>query len=249
MIGGRPTVLLLHGAFEDASTWSSVITDLQAEGLDVMAPTVPLRSLTADAAYIAGVARQFDGPILLIGHDYGGAVASLVGSVIEDVVGIVYVAGIVLDAGQCIVDVPGFRHSRVTAALRPLEFRTPDGAEAVELYLRLGDFGDLYAADLPGSIATAMAAAQRPIAASALEEPAGSAAWQSLPTWYLVATADRVITPASQREMAARAASLVVEVQASHAVTVVEPAAVVALILRAARDTPVPRHDTSAGPS
>jgi pimeloyl-ACP methyl ester carboxylesterase len=229
--GTAATVLLLHGALEDVSTWALVIAELQGQAMDVMAPGVPLRGLAGDAAYVGGIARQVDGPVLLVGHGYGGAVASVAAAAAENVVGLVYVAAFVLDVGESAVEaITAFRESRFAAALRPVEFRDAAGRAAIELYLRSDGYAEIYAADLPRPVAAAMAAAQRPVAATALEERAAAAAWRTLPSWYLVAAADRALDPTTQRAMAARAGAAVVEVGASHAVTLSDPAAVVGLI-------------------
>jgi pimeloyl-ACP methyl ester carboxylesterase len=196
-----------------------------------VAPAVPLRGLASDARYVAGVARRFDGPVLLVGHGYGGAVASVAGAEAENVTGLVFVAGFVLELGQSMVDAAtGFRSMAVGSALRPVEFRTPDGGAAIELYLDVEAYGRVFAADLPGPVAAAMAAAQRPIATAALEEPAAAAAWQTLPARYLVTTADEMLHPDVQRAMAARAGCATTVVASSHAVALAHPAAVTGVI-------------------
>jgi pimeloyl-ACP methyl ester carboxylesterase len=235
MHGSTPTVLLLHGAFADASAWAAVISELLAAGTDVCAPALPLRGLATDAAYIASVAAQFDGPVLLVGHGYGGAVASVAASHAGNVVGLVYIAGLVLEPGEsAVAGERRFLETLAAAALRPVECRTPDGAAAIDLYVRSDAFHDIFAADLPATAAAVMAVTQRPIAAAALDERAQSAAWRTRPSWYLVATADRAIDPEVQRFMARRAGAETVEVPASHAVALSQPAAVARLIRTAA---------------
>jgi pimeloyl-ACP methyl ester carboxylesterase len=234
MDAGAPAVILLHGAFADASGWAAVISELLAAGADVFAPALPLRGLASDAAYVASIAVQFDRPVLLVGHGYGGAVASVAGSHAGNVVGLVYVAGLALERGESAVAGEHRFLEAAAAALRPVERRTPDGAAAIDLYVRPDAFHDVFAADLPAAAAAVMAVTQRPVAAAALDEPARSAAWRTRPSWYLVATADRTIEPAAQRFMARRAGADTVEVRASHAVALSQPAAVAGLILTAA---------------
>jgi pimeloyl-ACP methyl ester carboxylesterase len=176
MHGSTPTVLLVHGAFADASGWAAVIPELQAAGMDVFAPALPLRALAADAAYLAGDCARFDGPVLLAGHGYGAAVVSVAAARAGNVVGLVSIAGLVLDRGESAVEAAeGFARTPAAAALRPAEFRTADGAAAIELYLWPDAFHAVFAADVPAATAAVMAVTQRPIAAAALEEQAGSA--------------------------------------------------------------------------
>jgi pimeloyl-ACP methyl ester carboxylesterase len=239
MTGTTPTALLLHGAFEDVSIWAGVIAELQRAGIDVMAPAVPLRSLPGDARYVASVARRFDGPVMLVGHGYGGAVASVAGADAANVTSLVYVAGLVLEPGQSVVDaVAGACDPACSAALRPVEFQGPGGELAIELHLDGERYPAVFAADLPRPVAAAMAAAQRPIATRALEDEPGAAAWHALPSWYVVATADRILPPGAQRAMARLAGAHAVEVSGSHAVALSRPAAVAGVILEAARAAP-----------
>ena len=228
-------MLLLHGAFADASSWAGVSAELQASGIQVSAPALPLRGLPGDSAYIGSVVAQFDGPVLLVGHAYGGAVATVVGGEAKNVVGLVYVAGFALEEGESIVaTLADFRETALAAALRPVEFRNGSGKAAVDLYLRGDAFREVYAGDLPAATVAVMAAGQRPIAAAALEERAGAAGWKTLPSWYVVATADRAIHPDSQRFMARRAGAQTAELDGSHAIAVSQPAAVAAQIRGAA---------------
>src|SRR5215471_13236555 len=164
--GSTPTVLLVHGAFADGSMWAGVITELQAAGIGVIAVASPLRSLTSDAAYVASVAAEIDGPILLAGHDYGGAVITAAGSAAGNVAGLVYVAAFALDEGESALDITSrFPGSQLMPALRPATFPGADGDPAVELYIDQDAYPRVFAADLPYRCAAAAAAAQRPITA------------------------------------------------------------------------------------
>jgi pimeloyl-ACP methyl ester carboxylesterase len=234
--GIPPTVLLVHGAFADASSWAGVVPELLAAGIDVLAPANPLRELTTDAAYIAGVAAEIDGPVLLAGHSYGGAVITVAGAQATNVVGLVYIAAYAVDEGESAVDINGrFPQTRLGLALRPVTFTNGRGALAVELYIKGDAFQAVFAADLPEPLTTVLAATQRPITAAALEGRPEAVAWRTLPSWYMVATRDQALHPQAQRFMAQRADALTVEVDASHLVMLSQPAAVAELIRTAAR--------------
>jgi pimeloyl-ACP methyl ester carboxylesterase len=240
--GSTPTVLLVHGAFTDASIWTDVIAGLQDAGIGVLAPANPLRGLATDAEYLAGVLRAIDGPVLLAGHDYGGAVITQAGSGADNAVGLVYVAAFVPAAGECLLDLTArFPDTRLQAALRPATFATGDTGSGVELYVTVERYRDVFAADLPERTTTAAAAAQRPIAAAAYQQPVTAAAWTTRPSWFVVATADRAIHPDAQRFMARRAGAHTVEVDASHAVARSRPDEVTTHIRAAAAAARAPR--------
>lgn len=233
--GSTPTLLLVHGAFADGSMWSGVIVELQAAGLGVIALANPLRGLASDAAYAASVAAEIDGPVVLAGHAYGGAVITAAGSAAGNVVGLVYVAGFALDEGESALAISSrFPSDQFAAALRPAGFHDIHGGPAVELYIDRDAFPQVFGADLPKPAAAAAAAAQRPITAAAFEEKSGAAAWKTTPSWYLIATADQVIRPEAQQFMARRAGARTVEIRASHAIAVTQPAAVAGHIAAAA---------------
>jgi pimeloyl-ACP methyl ester carboxylesterase len=232
--GPPPTVLLVHGAFTDASSWAGVIPALQAAGLDTFAPANPLRGLAADTAYLASVVAAADASVLLVGHAYGGAVITATGAQAANVVGLVYVAAFAPAAGESMLDIATrFPQTRLPLALRPIAY-PHDGAVGVELYVKGDEFPEVFAADLPARVTRVLSVAQRPIVAAAFEETARVAAWEALPAWYAVATADQVIHPEAQRFMARRAGAHTVEVVASHAIALSQPAAVADLIRTAA---------------
>jgi len=242
--GSTPTVLLVHDAFADGSMWTGVITELQAAGIGVIAVASPLRSLASDAAYLASVAAEIDGPVLLAGHGYGGAVITAGGSVAGNVAGLVYVAAFALDEGESALDITGrFPGSQLLPALRPATFPGVDGDPAIELYIDREAYPRVFAADLPDRCAAAAAAAQRPIASAAFEEKSPAAAWKTASSWYIVATADQVIPPGGQRFMARRAGAHSIEMDASHAIALTQPAAVAGQIAAAASSASRRRHD------
>jgi pimeloyl-ACP methyl ester carboxylesterase len=243
MNGSTPTVVLVHGAFTDASSWAGVIAELQHSGIPVIAVANPLRGPATDAAYLAGVVAAIDGPVLLVGHSYGGAVITWAGAQPGNVVGLVYVTAFALEAGESVLDVTGrFPDSLLGPALRPALYRTGDGQEAVELFLKSDRFPAVFAADLPEPLTSVAAAAQRPIAAVAFEDSSPAASWKTLPSWYVVATADQAIHPAAQRFMARRAGADTIEVDASHAIAMSQPAAVAGHIRTAATAAQAVKH-------
>jgi pimeloyl-ACP methyl ester carboxylesterase len=230
------TVVLVHGAFADASSWSGVVERLQAAGLQVAAPANPLRGISTDSAYIASFLNQIPGPVLVVGHSYGGAVISNAATGAQNVVGLVFVAAFAPDEGERLGDVEGgSKDSVLMAALAPLQYPDGDGATtAVEFAIDPAKFHDAFAADLPSKQTAVMAATQRPVAESAFSEPSGPPAWKSSPAWAVVATGDKAAGADVVRSMAERAGATITEVEASHVVMVSQPKAVADVILTAA---------------
>ncbi|WP_307820317.1 alpha/beta hydrolase [Streptomyces sp. MC1] len=229
-----PTVVLVHGAFTDASSWSGVIRRLHAAGLTVHAPANPLRGLAHDAAYLRSVVRQIGTPVVLAGHGYGGAVITCADS--DDVVALCYVAGFGLDAGECLLDVtnrfspmPG-PDPTVAAGVPGRSPANPDS----ELYIRRERFRDVYAADLAPRVGSVLSVTQRPIARDALTAASGPPAWARKRSWYAIAAADRMLNPTAQRFMAQRMAATERVMDGSHAVVLSRPDAVAAMIREAA---------------
>ncbi|GGN85626.1 alpha/beta hydrolase [Actinoplanes lobatus] len=225
-------MVLVHGAFADASGWYEVATGLAHAGFPVIAPPNPLRGIAADAAYLASILATLSGPLVLVAHSYGGMVISNAATGNANVKALVYVAAFVPDEGDTLPDLQyRFPGSRVTP--EALDFRPhPAGADA---YIKKAFFRDTFAGDLPRATASLMWAGQRPLNASTFEEPSGVPAWRTIPSWYLAARDDHVIPVAAQRFMAQRAGSRVTEVAASHVAMMSQPAATVDLIKRAAR--------------
>jgi pimeloyl-ACP methyl ester carboxylesterase len=244
------TVVLVHGAFADASGWNGVIPALQRRGLTIVAPPNPLRGLTADSAYIAAVLGQIDGPVLLVGHSYGGAVITNAATGAPNVLGLVYVAGFAPDEGEALGAVEsGSKDSVLTSALLPRRYPGPGGQTATEFGIDPAKFHDAFAADLPADVTAVMAATQRPIAEAAFTDPSGPPAWKRLPTWAVVATGDLTIGTDLVRSMAQRAGARIVELEGSHVIMVSRPDAVTEVIgtaleavAGAAADIPPPRQ-------
>jgi pimeloyl-ACP methyl ester carboxylesterase len=231
-----PTALLVHGAFADAGSWSGVIAELRNHGIPVVAPPNPLRGLASDAAYIASVAAQIDGPVVLVGHSYGGALITVAG-ITENVVGLVYVAAYVLEEGESLGELQGrFPLSPLVSNLKEWTYPVEGAEPAVEVTIKAEAFPEVFAADVPAAVTKVLAVAQRPLAAAAFEETATAAAWKTKPSWALVAAADQAINPEVERFGAKRAGATIVELEgASHAVAVSQPKEVADLIRDAVR--------------
>ncbi|MFH7341203.1 alpha/beta fold hydrolase [Streptomyces sp. KHY 26] len=231
-----PTVVLIHGAFADASSWTGVVERLQRQGHRVLAPALPLRGLASDAAYIRSVLDSVTGPIVLVGHSYGGAVISQAAAGARQVEALVYIAAFVPEIGESALQLTDkFPGSTLGQATVTQYYPLPGGGQGAELVIKRELFREQFAAGVPVRTAQVMAAGQRPITLAALQEPATAAAWQNIPSWYLVASEDRNIPPAAERWMAERARAHTVTVRAPHAVSVTDPGPVSDLILRAIR--------------
>ncbi|MCS0600038.1 alpha/beta hydrolase [Streptomyces sp. LP11] len=232
----RPTIVLIHGAFADASSWKGVVERLLRQGHPVVAPALPLRGLASDAAYIRSVLDGIPGPVVLVGHSYGGSVISTAAAGARGVKALVYIAAFVPEIGESALELTGkYPGSTLAQATSTQHYPLPGGGTGAELVIQKKLFRQQFAAGVPVTTAQVMAAGQRPIALAALQEKATAAAWKKIPSWYLVATEDRNIPPAAERWMARRAGAHTVSVRAPHAVSVSDPAPVTELILRAAR--------------
>lgn len=227
-----PTVVLVHGAFADASGWAGVISELQGDGTAVVAPANPLRSVSGDAAYIASVVNQIPGPVLLVGHSYGGVVITNAAAETPNVVGLVYICAFLPDVGESVQALAeGATDSLLGPALRPAPYAVPGSDEpGVELFIDGAAFHEVFCADLPAETAAVMAVSQRPGDVLGFGEPTQAAAWKSLPSWALIGTADRTIGVTGLRLMAGRAGAIAVEIDASHVAMISQPKAVADLI-------------------
>ena len=233
--GGRPTIVLVHGAFADASSWNGVIGRLQQQGYTVIATANPLRGLAADSAYTASLLNQIDGPVLLVGHSYAGAVITTAATSTPNVVGLVYIAAFATEEGENLNDVEsGSKDSILGTALVQYHYPSgPDGETSVELAINPALFREAFAADLPVEQTAVMAATQRPVAELAFSEPSGMPAWKNLPSWTVVATGDTAAGADVIRSMAERAGATITEVEGSHVIMMSQPQAVTDVILSA----------------
>jgi pimeloyl-ACP methyl ester carboxylesterase len=235
----KPTVVLVHGAFADASGWNDVVRRLQRRGYPVLAPANPLRGVAPDAAYLASVLETISGPIVLVGHSYGGVVITNAATGNSNVKALVYVAAFAPEAGETIeglqTQFPGSKLNQAALDIRP--YLLPDGTDSYDGYVKPALFRDIFAGDLPADTTAVMAATQRPADVHTLGQPSGTPAWKTIPSWTLIARNDNLIPAAAQRFMASRAGAHTVEVNASHVAMMSKPAATADLIADAATAT------------
>jgi pimeloyl-ACP methyl ester carboxylesterase len=230
----KTTVVLVHGAFADASSWNGVIPLLQAKGMSVTAPANPLRGIEQDSAYIASVFAQIEGPVLAVGHSYGGAVITNAATDATNVVGLVYVAAFAPDEGEALGAVEaGSKDSVLNSALVPRQYPTGDGGEATEFYIDPAKARAAFAGDLSDQQAALIAATQRPISELAFSEANGPPAWKHLPSWSVVATGDKAAGTDVVRSMAERAGANITEAEGSHVIMISQPQIVTDVILEA----------------
>jgi pimeloyl-ACP methyl ester carboxylesterase len=229
----NPTVVLVHGAFADASSWNGVIPLLEAKGLTVTAPPNPLRGIAFDSAYIKSALQQIEGPILLVGHSYGGAVITNAATDVPNVVGLVYVAAFAPDEGEVLGAVtPTSKDSVLNTALAPVQYPS-NGGTATEFYIDRAKVREAFAGDLPDDQVALIAATQRPIAEAAFSDTNGSPAWKRLPSWAVIATGDKAAGFDLTRQMAERAGAQITELEGSHVIMVSQPQAVTEVIMKA----------------
>ncbi|WP_457332575.1 alpha/beta fold hydrolase [Rhizobacter sp. P5_C2] len=231
----KPTIVLVHGAFAGSSSWNGVVAELTKLGYPVIAAANPLRGVASDGAYVASLTRSVAGPVILVGHSYGGAVISAAANGLPHVKALVFVAAFAPDRGESALDLTGkFPGSTLPPALAA-PVKLEDGGE--DLYVQQDKFPHQFAADVPLAQAQAMAATQRPIKAAALSEAAPSPAWKTIPSWSIYGTGDLNIPPQAMGFMAERAQArkTVVVKGGSHALMVSHPREVAALIVDAAR--------------
>jgi pimeloyl-ACP methyl ester carboxylesterase len=230
----KPTVILIHGAFAESSSWDGVIDPLLDSGHPVIAAANPLRSLAADAAAVSDLVRTVDGPVVLVGHSYGGAVISNVAADAGEIVGLVYACGFAPEPGDSAFTLSErFPGSTLGDTLRPV----PRSDGTTDLYITTERFHEQFCADVPAPQAARMAATQRPVTQEALTEPSGERPlWREVPSRFVIGEHDRNIPAALQHHMAERAgAHRTLEIPgASHAISVSHPEAVAHQILEAA---------------
>jgi pimeloyl-ACP methyl ester carboxylesterase len=224
----QPNIVLVHGAWADGSCWSGVIGRLQSDGYTVTAPQFPESSLAADVARLREVLHRQNGPTIVAGHSYGGQIMTALGTDAPNVAGLVYIAAFGLDEGESIGAMLG--QGTPTPALAHLDIDAQGFA-----WLPEEDFVKHFAADVDPVMARVMCAVQQPVAAAAFQDVMGVPAWRSLPTWYMVATADETIPPAAERQFAKRMGATTIEVPSSHVAMVSHPDEVAQLIKTAAK--------------
>lgn len=231
----RPTVVLVHGAFAESSSWNAVVDELLKDGYPIVAAANPLRAVKGDASYLSSILSSIPGEVVLVGHSYAGVVISEAAGAAPNVRSLVFVAGYAPDVGESAAAIAArFPEGTLAQALaKPV----PQADGGKDLYIDPGKFRAQFAADLPEAEAARMAATQRPIAEAALAEPVSAAAWRTKPSWFIYGSLDRNIPRSAQAFMAMRAHSReTAEVPgASHVVMISHPDRVAAMIRRAAR--------------
>jgi pimeloyl-ACP methyl ester carboxylesterase len=231
--GSQPTVVLVHGAFAESASWNDVIRRLQDQGYTVIAAANPLRSVAGDAEFVASILESIQGPVVLVGHSYGGCV--ITNAARDNVKALVYVAGFAPEEGESAFELSArFPGSTLGETL----WTVPLSDGSTDLYIRQEEYHQQFAEDVPAEQTALMAVGQRPVRDVALNEASGPPAWRSIPSWFVFGELDKNIPAAVHRFMAERAQGReVVEIEgASHAVGVSHPQEVADVILRALKD-------------
>jgi pimeloyl-ACP methyl ester carboxylesterase len=224
------TVVLVHGAFADSSSWAGVIERLQAKGVPVVAAANPLRGISIDSAYVANIFAQIPGPVLAVAHSYGGAVISNAATSAPNVVGLVFVAAFAPDEGEKLSDITASsKDSVLGTALVPHQYPTASGT-GTEFSIDPAKARDAFAGDLSDAQAGVIGVVQRPVADLAFGEPSGVPAWKTLPSWAVVATSDRAAGTDVVRTHAERAGAQITELDGSHVIMISKPDEVVQVI-------------------
>jgi pimeloyl-ACP methyl ester carboxylesterase len=231
----KPTIVLEHGAFADASGFDNVIHRLQARGYTVNAPANPLRGLQGDSDYLRSFLATITGPIVLVGHSYGGAVITNAATGNPNVKALVYIAAYALDQGESVAQANTLGGGSTELLNHVIARPFPgSGTSDADGYIDPAFFRQIFAQDVPAALSAEMAASQRPAALSALATPSGEPAWKVIPSWYLVSADDHTIPPQAERVMAARAHAHTIEIHSSHVAMISHPGVVTDLILDAA---------------
>ena len=232
---GMPTVVLVHGAFVDGSSWNGVTADLQRRGYPVIAVANPLRSVQGDAAYLRALVDRLPGPVVLAAHSYGGAIITEAADGAANVRALVYVASFSPDVGESVADLNArFPGSQLADNIHAVPIPAQDGSADMDQYVKQETYPDFFAPDVPRDTAAVMAATQRPTAANTLTDSVTRAAWRSIPSWTLVTGQDLAIPPDLQRFLAHRMGAHTIELDTSHVSLITRPREVAALILAAA---------------
>jgi pimeloyl-ACP methyl ester carboxylesterase len=236
----KPTVVIVHGAFADASGFAAVIDRLRNDGYPVRAAPNPLVDLEFDAATVRGFLDSIEGPKIVVGHSYGGAVITQAASGDPDVKALVYLAALAPDRGEVLgklIETP-VAHPPAPLPLIPVNVTQADGTQRTDLDLDPSKFRDRFAADVPQRVADDLAATQRPIGEAAFTSTlTAEPAWKTIPSWYLVSKQDQVMAPELERLQAHRMHAHTSEIDSSHAVYLSHPKAVADLVEQAARGT------------
>ncbi len=233
----KPAIVLVHGALAGSSSWDGVISKLQLDGYTVIAASDPLRSLKSDSDYVSGIVKNVKGPVILVGHSYGGSIITNTATDADNVKALVYVAAYAPEAGESAFDLTGKFPGSILPASLAQPIALADGAH--DLYVQQDKYRSVFAADVPEKQTKLMAATQRPVTDVALKGASGEPAWKSIPSWFVYGSADKVIPPAVHAFMAERAGAknTIVVKGASHVVMISHPSVVANLIEKAATET------------
>lgn len=235
----RPTIVLVHGAWADASSWAPVAERLRGEGYTVRTAPNTLRGVATDTDNLRSYLSEIKGPIVLVGHSYGGIVISNAATGNKNIKSLVYIDAYIPEQGESLGLLTNIKPGSDLNVPDPSTVFNvvpiPNGGGNVDLYVKPELFPKIFAAGVDPAKAAALAAAQHPLAASALEEPSGAPAWKTIPSWALIGSSDRVLPPAEQNVMTERAHSHTVTVDAPHLSMIAKPNAVTAVITDAAR--------------
>ncbi|MEV7033801.1 alpha/beta hydrolase [Streptomyces sp. NPDC093272] len=242
--GQKPTVVLVHGAFADGSSWNAVVQRLQRDGYRVIAPPNTLRGIPQDSTYLNSLLKTIKGPVVLVGHSYGGEVISQAADGLDNVKALVYINAIMPDKGESFSSLSAkFPAVPLTKAFQPVPFRNGDGTTGTDVYIQPAKLRATFAQDLSQQQASVLASTQRPIAQSAFTDKVTAAAWRTKPVYVLVGNQDRAINPSLERYEAKRAhACKTVQIDSSHVSLISHPQEVTALIVSAARDSGQQQH-------
>ena len=233
--GPRPTIVLVHGGWADSSGWDAEITTLTGLGYPVVTIANPLRSLTSDSDYVRARLEQISGPIVVVGHSYGGAVITNGARGVSNVKALVYVAAFAPAEGESLAtdQFPGTHIDPSKLDVVPVPNPAAPGGQDVDLYIKPADFRDIFAGDVSPRESMLEAATQRPFANTAFTQPSGAPAWATIPSWDLISLDDHAISPAGQMFMAQRMHAHITTVHSAHDIMISHPAAVDQIILRA----------------
>jgi len=230
----RPTAVLVHGAFADASGFGGVLRELTRAGYDAVAPPNPLRGLASDAAAIGAIVAAIDGPVVLIGHDYGGAVIGQASAGLANVTGLVYLAAFGLAVGESCASVQEpFPPSLLASIVNLTFYDAPGASQGPDLYISKERFRETSCADVLADLADVMYATQRPVSLAAHTEKATAAGWRDRPSWFRVSEDDKAISPDAERFMAERMKAVTESVRGSHSAFIAQPVRVAGFIMKA----------------
>jgi pimeloyl-ACP methyl ester carboxylesterase len=239
-VGPKPTIVLVHGAWADSNGWDTEIATLTGLGYPIVAIANPLRGLSSDSDYVRARLEQISGPIVLVGHSYGGAVITNAARGVPNVKALVYVAAFAPAEGESLATIlpadhyPGSHLDPSKLDVVPVPNPAAPGGQDVDLYIKPAEFRDIFAGDVSTQEAMLQAAAQRPFANTAFTQPSGAPAWATIPSWDLISLDDHAISPLGQMFMAQRMHATTTAVHSAHDIMISHPAAVDQIILRAA---------------